>query len=194
MVERSGPMKAGRRARSFDLEAERRSRRRFIAALIGFAVLAIVAGALAAYWILLDGPHAPHPKPLDPPPPAPVRALESPTPLAWDETPERRPSPRRSPPRRRSASLDDRAITNGLARMQQRFNACARDHGALDDSVVRVDFSVRGDGRVSEAFSRPPHQRTPLGRCIAAVVAEHGRFSRSIEGRRDIRRTIELHP
>ena len=77
--------------------------------------------------------------------------------------------------------------------MQASFNECAREHGAVDGSLVRVGFSVSAEGQVNECFALAPHARTPLGRCIVEAVAR-ARLKKTVLGRQDVRWSIILHP
>jgi hypothetical protein len=88
----------------------------------------------------------------------------------------------------------DRDIDRGLRALDKYFTRCAREHGGLDGTKIRVDFSVGGDGRPTESYARNPYDKTPLGRCVAQVIKDHGRFTRSRDGLADIRREITLHP
>ena len=174
---------------------QQRSRRRFLFFVIGIAIFAILLGALLAYLILVDSPKK-RPAPVGPPaPPKPVEQFAEPI-EAWDDepTPELPDRPRKSGwSRPRPESLDDDSIRSGLARMQASFNECAREHGAVDGSLVRVGFSVSAEGQVNECFALAPHARTPLGRCIVEAVAR-ARLKKTVLGRQDVRWSIILHP
>ncbi|MCH9688229.1 MAG: hypothetical protein K0V04_42755 [Deltaproteobacteria bacterium] len=180
------------------MSARPRSRRSFVAIVIAVAFVAVAGGALLAYMIFTDEPRVPPITAAPPRPPAPVEKFEADSVVAWNEvhtpaaaTRRRRPARQRSGrPRDR---VDDSTIGAGLGRLQAGFDACARDHGAVTGSIVRVDFSVTADGSVDDSQARAPHRRTPLGRCVADVLAG-GRFGRSTSGRRDIHRSIALRP
>lgn len=172
-----------------------RSRRRFVFIVIAIALFAVLMGALLAYLILVDGPKK-RPALTGPPaPPKPVEQFDDRPIKAWDD-PE--PSPElpdrpKSRPRARPESLDDDAIRSGLARLQTNFNQCARDHGAVDGSLVRVGFSATSEGQVQGAFAIAPHARTPLGRCIVDVLSR-AKLRKTELGRGDVRWSIILHP
>jgi hypothetical protein len=80
-----------------------------------------------------------------------------------------------------------------MARLQAALDECAAKHGAIDQTVVHIDFSIGESGRVSDSAARPPFGKTPLGQCVAAVVKSKGTFPRTRLGRRDIRWAITLH-
>ncbi len=175
---------------------QQRSRRRFVIIVIAIALFAVLAGALLAYLIFVDRPK-PRPTPPSPPPPPrqispfeerEIEAWEDPEPSA--ELPDR-PRPRGAKPR--PETLDDDSIRSALARLQSGFNQCARDHGAVDGSLVRVGFSATAEGQVQSAFSLPPHAKTPLGRCIVDVLSR-ARLRKTVLGRGDVRWSIILHP
>lgn len=175
---------------------QQRARRRFVIVVIAIAIFAVLAGALLAYLIFVDGPKKRPALVGPPPPPKPVEQFVEQPIEAWDdveptrELPERPNRPRTRP---RPETLDDSAIRSGLARMQAAFDQCARDHGAVDGSLVRVGFSATADGSVTGAFALAPHARTPLGRCIVDVVART-KLRKTELGRGDIRWSIVLHP
>ena len=180
-----GPQR--RELRDFDWEAERRQRRLFVLLMVGFAILAILAGIIVAIWVI-PPPEAPNVPPMPYKEPEAVEEIEGPTPL-WDEVENTR-EPNTSAPLKES--LDDRDIDRGIARMRSALDRCAQQHGAIDETYVTVDFSVAGSGRVEEAFSRAPHTSTPLGTCVAGVFRTHGKFRRTRTGLADIRRTVKL--
>ena len=165
--------------------------------VIGIALFAVLMGALLAYIIFVDKPTK---RPVDmgpPPPPKAVAAFDDRPIEAWDDpepTPELPDRPRRpSKGPARPETLDDDAIRAGLGRLQSSFDACAREHGAVDGSLVRVGFSANAEGQVQGAFALAPHARTPLGRCIVDVVAR-AKLRKTELGRGDVRWSIILHP
>ena len=177
--------------RRFDLEQDRRNRKIFIALASGFALFAIVAGLVVALLIVLSGPK-------EPPIPGPKGSknrggavITDITPIEPDEIAVEEPPP---PPTPEPIRPSERNIDRGLARLDKYFTRCAREHGGLQCTVIRVDFSVGADGRPTQSASRNPYARTPLGRCVADVIKTHGRFASSLDGLADIRREIELHP
>jgi hypothetical protein len=173
-----------------------RSRRRFVIIVITIAVIAVLLGALLAYLIFVDAPKRPRATVAPPPPPKPVEKFEAESIEAWDDpTPELpdRPRPRVGGSKPRPQTLDDDAIRSSLARMQAMFDECARQHGAVDGSLVRIGFSATAEGQVQGAFALAPHARTPLGRCIVDVVART-KLRKTELGRGDIRWSIILHP
>lgn len=181
-----------RELRRFDVEADRRNRRFFVALLVGFAILAIAGGIFAAWLILMNQPQPPDIPPARRTQPEPVEPIEPIRPIVEDDdepavVPTKKPSGLKQKP-------SDSDINRGLGRLQKFFNQCARDHGGLEGTKVRVDFSVGADGRPTQSFARNPYARTPLGRCIAEVIKTKGKFTRSRDGLADIRREIILHP
>lgn len=175
-----------RRERHFDREAEKRNRRNFVLLVAAFAGLAMVGGVALALW-LISPPEEEAPPPLTKPEektlPDDDRGFE---PFEADE-PEPEPKPVATVKRK----LDDRDISKGIGRIQGALNACAVTHGAIDGTKLTVDFSVAPNGRVTEAYPRPPH-KTPLGNCVAGVIQSKGKFRSSREGLGDVRRTITL--
>jgi len=175
-----------RRERYFDREAEKRARRNFVLMVAGFAALAMVGGIALALWIFSE------PEEDEPPP---IVAQEPPEVIDDDDgfLPPERDEPIPEPIRRPSVKrkLDDGDISKGIGRIQGALNACAVTHGAIDGTRLTVDFSVQPNGRVSDAYSRPPH-KTPLGFCVAKVIRTQGKFRKSKEGLGDIRRSITL--
>lgn len=175
----------------------RRSRGVFVAVVIVVALIAVIGGALLAYLIFIDEPRARTVVAAPPAPPKPVEAFvaEPLEPWTTASKPERepRPRPRGTRPRARPTELDDAAIGSGLGRLQGSFDQCAREHGAVEGSLVRVGFSVSPDGLVEGAFALAPHGRTPLGRCIVDAVTR-ARMQRTEYGRQDIRWSLHLHP
>jgi len=174
-----------------------RSRNWFVIVVIIIAVIAVL-GALLAYYLLVKKPDvrlAPPPPP--PPPPQQVDPFQSRPIQAWDEPDDDDEPVRRTRTRPRSKprpeSLDDSAIRSTMRRLGEAFNRCAREHGGVDGSEVRVGFSVSADGSVDNAFALAPYSSTPLGRCVTNVVAG-ARFGRSEFGRGDVRWSIKLHP
>lgn len=174
-----------REERNFDLEADKRQRRNFLILVIAFAALAMIGGVALALW-LIDDPDEDNPTPIEAKEkqPEPIRGFD---PIEFDVPPER---PVRGP--RVASGLQGKDVDRGLGRIQKALDKCAAKHGAIDGTQVKVDFSVEGDGRVSEAYSRSPHSKTPLGLCVAKVIRTLGKFKRSKEGLRDIHRTIRL--
>lgn len=178
-----------RDSRHFDLEAQRRQRRYFIALMSGFAVLAVLAGALLAIWIF---------EPLDDPEIAAAGKKEEarydppPDNGDWeDDDVEPEPVPVRKTPTLK-ATLDGKDINRGLANLRSALDACARKHGAIEQMIVKVDFTVAPSGRVSSSAARPPFSVTPLGRCVADVISSQGKFRRTRDGLADIHRTVTL--
>jgi hypothetical protein len=172
-----------------------RSRRRFVWIIITIAIILVIGAALLAYLIFVNEPKTRTLASGPPAPPRPVEAFVAEPIEAWDQVEPTRPL--RERPRGRGPSrpktLDDAAIGSGLARMQAGFNECARAHGAVDGSLVRVGFSATAEGQVQGAFAVAPHARTPLGRCIVDVVSRT-RLRRTELGRGDVRWSIVLHP
>ena len=173
-----------REHRDFDLESERRQRRLFTWLMVGFAILAILAGVIVAIWVI--------------PPPDDIHLRPKPSKVAKEVEPlEVKPwEPVKEKPKPTGGglkeSLDQRDINRGISRMRAALDQCAQTHGAIDGTLVTVDFSVTGGGRVDEAYSRNPHMNTPLGKCVANVFKTKGRFRKSRLGLRDIRRTVKL--
>ncbi len=173
-----------RQERRFDLEAEQRQRRVFFAMVVGFALLAILGGfVLALWWISPPDEDVPPPMATKEAPMEPLRGFE-PFEPEEEKAPVRRTGTLKS-------VLDDKDLDRGLGKIRQALNKCAAKHGAIDGTLVTVDFSVAGNGRVSEAYPRPPH-KTPLGSCVAGVVRDKARFRKSRDGARDVRRTLKL--
>jgi hypothetical protein len=152
--------------------------------MVGFAILAILAGIIVAIWII-PAPDDIHLRPRVTKQAEEVEPLEI---QPWEpekETPEVKPPGLKD-------TLDDRDINRGISRMRAALDECAQTHGAIDGTLVTVDFSVTGGGRVDEAYSRNPHMNTPLGKCVANVFKTKGVFRKSRLGLRDIRRTVKL--
>ena len=179
-----GPQR--RELRDFDWEAERRQRRLFILLMVGFAILAILAGIIVAIWVI-PPPEDPNIRPMPNKEPEAVAEIEGAEP--WEEAEPRRPT---STGPKLKATLDASDIDRGIRRMQNALDQCAKTHGAIDETYVTVDFSVSAEGRVSEAYSRAPHTSTPLGTCVAGVFRNQGKFRRTQTGLADIRRTVKL--
>lgn len=175
-----------RRERNFDLEAEKRKRRNFVLMVVGFAGLAILGGFVLALW-LISPPDEDAPPPLvaKPPPEAPIKGFGS---IIRDEPPP--PDEPKAPGVKRK--LDDNDIDRGINRIRAALNKCAAKHGAIDGTLVKVDFSVKPNGRVSEAYSRSPHSASPLGICVAGVIRDKAKFRRTRDGLGDVRRVIKL--
>jgi hypothetical protein len=176
--------------RRFDVEEDERDRRRFVVLASAFAVMAIAAGFIAALLVLRDGPI---PTAIgtainrgvgdfDPP--------EPPEPIPPQPEPEPEPKPETTKPQRPS----DRNVRRALHNLQRYFDGCAREHGGLENTLIRVDFSVEPHGRATRSFARNPYGRTPLGRCVAQVIIDHGKFASSRDGLADVRADITLHP
>lgn len=182
-----------REARNFDLEAERRSRRFFFILVIAFALLAVIGGIFAAYLLLDDEP-APNLVVTKPKPPPPVEDLSDAPQTPWREDPPEDAKKPRTPVKQLAETVSDNDLNRMLARLQAAFDACARTHGAVEGTVVALDFSIGDNGRVSDSASRPPFTTTPLGQCIADVVRNKAVFAKTRSGRRDIRWSIRLHP
>jgi hypothetical protein len=180
-----GPQR--REIRDFDYEAERRQRRLFILLMVGFAILAILAGIIVAIWVIPEREH-PNIPPMPTKEPEVVAEIEEVKAL-WDE--EKTPRDRPSGPGL-ALTLDPADIDRGIRRMQNALDQCAKTHGAIDETFVTVDFSVLGSGRVEEAYSRSPHTNTPLGGCVAGVFRSQGKFKRTRTGLADIRRRVRL--
>jgi hypothetical protein len=179
-----------REVRHFELEADRRARRLFLFVVIGFAILAVAGGIFAA-WLLLEDETTPELAPPKPKPPEPIEEFGAGPPVEFRDEEPVKPPPQRFT--KLAESLGDGDIARGLGRLQAAFDACARKHGALEGTIVNLDFSVGGDGRVGESAARPPNGKTPLGLCVAGVV-KTGSFAKSRNGRRDIRWSVKLHP
>lgn len=175
-----------RRERHFDREAEKRSRRNFVLMIAAFAGLAMVGGVALALWII-------SPPDEDAPPPITVAEEKPVDPSGFepfeDDEPEPEPKKVKTGVKRK---LDSRDIDKGIGRIRAALNACAVTHGAIDGTLVTVDFSVASNGGVTEAYSRSPHSKTPLGLCVAKVIRTKGKFRRTKEGLGDVRRTIKL--
>jgi hypothetical protein len=181
----------GREVRHFELEADRRARRHFVLIVVAFALLAVGGGIFAAYWLLSDTPDLALPA-ARAKPPGPVEPFEPEPSVLWDDGGEKRDRP---PPRvqtKLAETLSDRDVGRGLAALQAAFDACARTHGAIDETTVHIDFSVAESGKVVESDARPPFGKTPLGQCVANVVRTKGSFARTRTGRRDIRWSVKL--
>ena len=172
--------------RHFDREAEKRNRRNFVLLVAAFAGLAMVGGVALALWLISP------PDEQRPPPITKVEEKAAPEPGGFEpfEVDEPEPEPKVVATVKRK--LDDRDIAKGIGRIQGALDACAVTHGAIDGTKLTVDFSVAPNGRVTEAYPRPPH-KTPLGNCVAVVIQSKGKFRSSREGLGDIRRTITLH-
>ncbi len=196
-TERGAPAGAAvqHEVRNFDLEADRRSRRFFFFLVIGFALLAIVGGVFAAYMLLEDEP-VPTPVANKPKPPPPIEELSTAPQTPWredeSEAPEDPKKPRPAP--RLADSVADSELGRVQARLQSAFDACARSHGGVEGTVVQLDFSIGSNGRVSTSATRPPFSSTPLGQCVADAVRSKASFSKTRNGRSDIRWAIRLHP
>jgi hypothetical protein len=179
-----------REPRHFDVEADRRARRSFGLLVIAFALLAILGGIFAA-WLLLD----------DDPPPQIIATKPKP-PEAIEEHPPLEPFTEAPPPveakvrvaAKLADTIGDGDLRRMLAKLQGAFDACARKHGAVDGTIVDLDFSIAESGRVDESAARPPFGSTPLGQCIAGVVRDKAVFAKTRNGRRDIRWSIHLRP
>ncbi|MGH1346953.1 MAG: hypothetical protein ACRBN8_35620 [Nannocystales bacterium] len=176
-----------RQERRFDLEAEKRSRRNFMLMIVGFALLAMVGGVALALWVL---------SPPDEDPVLPLTKVEAPVadptgfePFEEDEEPEPEVKRVRKGVKRQ---LDKGDVDSGLGRIRAALNQCSAKHGAIDKTLVTVDFSVAANGRVTEAYSRTPHSKTPLGLCVAKVIRQKAKFRKTKEGLGDIRRTLTL--
>lgn len=176
-----------RRERHFDREAEKRSRRNFVLMIAAFAGLAMVGGVALALWII-------SPPDEEAPPPI-TKAEEEPRDPSGFEPIEDDPDPIPEPKRPKTGvkrKLDARDIDKGIGKIRAALNACAVTHGAIDGTRVTVDFSVAANGGVTEAYSRTPHSKTPLGLCVAKVIRTKGKFRRTKEGLGDVRRTLTL--
>ncbi len=175
-----------RQERNFEREAEKRSRRNFVLMIAAFAGLAMVGGVALALWII---------SPPDEEAPRPITKAEEERPLdptgfePFEDEPEPEPEKVKTGVKRK---LDSSDIDKGIGKIRAALNACAVTHGAIDGTLVTVDFSVASSGSVTEAYSRSPHSRTPLGLCVANVIRTKGKFRRSKEGLGDVRRTIKL--
>ncbi|MCA9708796.1 MAG: hypothetical protein KDK70_23320 [Myxococcales bacterium] len=180
----------------FPRRSRSRSSNRFVIVVIIIAVVLVLA-ALLAYYLLVKKPNNKPVLPSAPPPPPPVQPFPSRPIEKWDEVGKPDPPPDTRPRVRggkgRPESLGDSAINGVMRRLAAGFNECARQHGGVDGSVVRVGFSISPEGGVQGAFAMSPHTRTPLGRCITNVLGG-GRFGRSEYGRSDVRWSITLHP
>lgn len=177
-----------RQERRFDLEAEKRNRRNFMLMIVGFALLAMVGGVALALWVLSppeEGTVGPITR-VEPPEPDPTgfEPYEEDEP---DPEPDAKPRPRGV-----KRQLDKGDVDSGLGKIQAALNQCAVKHGGLNKTLVTVDFSVAANGRVTEAYSRTPHSKTPLGLCVAKVIREKAKFRKTKEGLGDIRRTLTL--
>lgn len=175
-----------RQERRFDLEAEKRSRRNFMLMIVGFALLAMVGGVALALWVLSP----PEEGTVDP-----IAKVEpaKPDPTGFEPFEEDEPEPevrKHNPGVKRQLEKGD--VDRGLGKIRAALNQCAAKHGAIDKTLVTVDFSVAANGRVTEAYSRAPHTRNPLGLCVAKVIREKAKFRRTKEGLGDIRRTLTL--
>lgn len=175
-----------RQERRFDLEAEKRSRRNFVLMIVGFTLLAMVGGVALALWVLSP----PEEGPVDPITKAEV---EQPDPTGFEPFEEDEPEPvvrKSSGGVKRKLEKSD--VDRGLGKIRAALNACSAKHGAIDKTLVTVDFSVASNGRVTEAYSRSPHSATPLGLCVAKAIREKAKFRKTKEGLGDIRRTLTL--
>ncbi len=175
-----------REERRFDLEAEKRSRRNFVLMIVGFALLAMVGGVALALWVLTppeEGTVGPIAKS------EPVQVDPTFVPADDDDEPDPEPAPVRKTVKRQ---LNKGDVDSGLGKIQAALNRCAAKHGGLNKTLVTVDFSVGGNGRVTQAYSRAPHTKHPLGLCVAKVIREQAKFRKTKEGLGDIRRTLTL--
>ncbi len=175
-----------RQERRFDLEAEKRSRRNFMLMIVGFALLAMVGGVALALWLL---------EPPDEDPVLPLTKVEAPVadPTGFEPFEEPEPEPEiRKPKAGIKRKLEKGDVDRGLGKIRPALNQCSAKHGAIDKTLVTVDFSVAANGRVTEAYSRTPHSNTPLGLCVAKVIRDKAKFRKTKEGLGDIRRTLTL--
>ncbi|MEM9461485.1 MAG: hypothetical protein AAGF11_45395 [Myxococcota bacterium] len=176
-----------------------RSRNRFVIVVIIIAIVLVLA-AILAYMVLVKKPERRPVPPKRPPPPPPVQPFPERGPEKWaqvdkpDSPPVRKGTGRKGTGRRpRPETIGDSAISGVMRRLAAGFNQCARKHGGVDGSVVRVGFSVSPSGGVQSPHAMSPHRRTPLGRCIANTLGG-AQFGRSEFGRSDVRWSITLHP
>lgn len=173
-----------------------RSRNRFVIIVIVIAIVLVIAALLAYYLLVKKTDRRPVP-PSRPPPPPPVQPFAERGPEKWAQVDKPdEPVRKGGRPRVRKArpeSIGDSAISGVMRRLAAGFNECARQHGGVDGSVVRVGFSISPDGGVQSPSAMSPHRRTPLGRCISNTLGG-ARFGRSDFGRNDVRWSITLHP
>jgi len=92
------------------------------------------------------------------------------------EQPE--PRGRTTPAPKVVASLSKQQIDDGFDRARAAIDACAKDHGAIKGTSYQVSFDVV-DKRARNAKVQPPHNLTPLGRCVATAVNTHASFAQS---------------
>lgn len=155
--------------------------------MVGFALLAMVSGVALALWLL---------EPPDEDPVLPLTKVEAPVadPTGFEPFEEDEPDPEPTKTVRKGVKrqLDKGDVDSGLRKIQAALNQCAAKHGAIDKTLVTVDFSVAANGRVTEAYSRPPHTKHPLGLCVAKVIRNNAKFRKTKEGLGDIRRTLTL--
>lgn len=176
-----------RQERRFDLEAEKRSRRNFMLMIVGFALLAMVGGVALALWVL---------SPPEEGTVGPIAKVEAPQadPTGFEpfeEEPDPDPVVRKHNPGVKR-QLEKGDVDRGLGKIRAALNQCSSKHGAIDKTLVTVDFSVAASGRVTEAYSRAPHTNNPLGKCVAKVIREKAKFRKTKQGLGDIRRTLTL--
>lgn len=174
-----------------------RSRNWFVVVMIVIAIVAVI-GALLVYFVFVKQPERQAIPPEPPAPPKPVEPFQ-PAPIEkWEDSKKPDPEPpsrrvRTGGGRAKPQTLGDSAVGAGIRKLASRFNQCGRDYGAVDGSKVRVGFSISPAGSVTEVQALAPHDKTPLGRCVANVLGGAS-FGRSEEGRSSVRWSITLHP
>lgn len=174
-----------RQERRFDREAEKRNRRNFVLMIVGFALLAMVGGVALALWVL-SPPEEQAPPPITKAEPAPA------DPSGFEPFDEPDPEPVKRKAAGLKRALDKGDVSRGLGKIQGALDKCAAKHGAIDGTLVNVDFSVAASGRVTDSFARPPHTGNPLGICVAGVIRDKAKFRKTKDGLGDIHRTIKL--
>jgi len=98
----------------------------------------------------------------EPPPPPPPLPNTEPTPVGTS------PKTTSTQPATVKDSLSAADINRGITRLKSKISAC-KSKGGLPGMKVKVNFMI-ADGKVKTASPRPPHNSTPVGKCVADVV------------------------
>ena len=88
-------------------------------------------------------------------------------------------------------TLSNKQISDGFGKARTAINACAKQHGAIKGTSLQVGFDVV-DSRARNAKCQPPHNLTPLGRCVAGAVNQHARFPKSKQPSMAISRKVSF--
>ncbi|MEM9455639.1 MAG: hypothetical protein AAGF11_15765, partial [Myxococcota bacterium] len=125
-----------------------------------------------------EGPKFPESEPVvedddDEPPPEPPKRVFKPTAKPIAQT------------------LSNKQISDGFGKARTAINACAKQHGAIKGTSLQVGFDVV-DSRARNAKCQPPHNLTPLGRCVAGAVNQHARFPKSKQPSMAISRKVSF--